>query len=539
MYHPISVQLTESSDTAATQPPGGRLLCLLFLCSAVVLALCGSFVDWTTVFVNGMRETLNDQVGYISVARNLAESGRMESDIIYPSTLPGSSNKNYLYLPGHYLALAAVYKLFGYTPAHSFWPSLAAFLLSAVLTAVIATALLGRSLAVSSWALFVFFPFNLAYAFTAMAEMTVTASVLAALALFLAIPPKWKAWLGPITLAIPLLFRETGVVIAVVMAAVIYKESGGRWVPVARFCLLTLLVTALMLMSPVARGRGRSTMLQNEVLGASDTAVIADAAFASTQQPGAEDWAAGIWKKMVRNTKQLCAGRFSRPHPDLLEEFGLYFLVSGIPLALWLWLRTRDAVYFSVFLMCGGLLLAVLGLNQVWSLRGVRALLLTQPFVALLWSKVLRDRWENLPRNRALAGLAAALWVGFGIVSVYRVFASESQLNRRSAKDTAFLESLQPDNLELLVSPFGMSLDFVLKHHPAKWAFIPANDATLRLLDHKYPIGTLVLRDANARSLNPAVIASLGLIQEADRYYRKQKIEIYKRAVAEPATIQR
>jgi hypothetical protein len=75
-----------------------------------------------------------------------------------------------------------------------------------------------------SWALFVFFPLNLAYAFTAMAEMTVTASVLAALAVFLAIPSKWKAWLGPITLAIPLLFRETGAVVVLVMAAVIYQE---------------------------------------------------------------------------------------------------------------------------------------------------------------------------------------------------------------------------------------------------------------------------------------------------------------------------
>ena len=62
-------------------------------------------------------------------------------------------------------------------------------------------------------------------------------------------------WLGPATLAIPLLFRETDVVIAVLMAGIVYKESGGRWAPVARFCLLSAAVTALVLMSPLARGR--------------------------------------------------------------------------------------------------------------------------------------------------------------------------------------------------------------------------------------------------------------------------------------------
>ena len=52
---------------------------------ALPLILGSRFVDWDSLV--GLNTTLNDQVGYVSVARNWADSGTLNSNLIYPSVL--------------------------------------------------------------------------------------------------------------------------------------------------------------------------------------------------------------------------------------------------------------------------------------------------------------------------------------------------------------------------------------------------------------------------------------------------------------------
>lgn len=504
------------------------MLAAAALGSVLALAVCGRFVDWDTVFVNGMGLTLNDQVGYISVARHLVDTGRLESSGLSPAALAQPHTKGYFYVPGHYYALAASYVLFGFSAAHSFWPSMAAFLLSSLLTVVIASALFGRQRALSSWALFALFPLNLVYAFTAMAEMTVLASALAAFAMFLWLPRGWRPWLGPAALALPLLFRETGFLIAVLMAGVVYKDSGGKWKPVAQFCLLSVLIAALVLTSPVASGR--PSLLRQNLFEGTDDYIYGSAFSSSGLTPSPADWAAAIATKFAVNVIVLFLGPFSTYRPGCTEVLSLYFVLSGIPLSLMLWRRKRNIVYLSIFSILSVLLLAILCLYTVWWFRGIRTMLLVQPFVAMLWADWYQSLEGNVRHRNLVAGLAGILLTVAAVAGVHSVYGTETATNHESAMDTAFLESIGHDTSGVLASPFKISLDYVLKHHPAKWIYLPSDDRTLQFVDSKYKVSTLVLPDGpGSTRLTPAGIASVGLVEQKHVSYGGQGYRIFTR----------
>ena len=56
---------------------------------------------------------LNDQLGYVTTARWLADTGELRSHLIYPAHLEDPRWR--LYLPGHYVALAASFREAGTT----------------------------------------------------------------------------------------------------------------------------------------------------------------------------------------------------------------------------------------------------------------------------------------------------------------------------------------------------------------------------------------------------------------------------------------
>lgn len=497
---------------------GSRLLAIAALGSVLALTVCGRFVDWNTVFVNGLNVTLNDQVHYISVARNLVDTGRLNISLIYPPLLSQPHSNEYLYVPGQYYMLAASFALFGYSAAHAFWPSLAAFMLSSVLVVAIASALFGRERALSSWALFALFPLNLIYAFTAMAEMNVVASELAAFAIFLWLPRNLRVWLGPATLVLPLLFRETGLVIALIMAGVVYKDSGGRWKPVAQFSLLSVLVAALVLLSPIAGGR--PSLLRANVF-AESYASLYGGAFSTPPPAPPAAWAAAVVTKLESNLKIL----MSPPVP--LEYLSLYFILSGIPLSLILWYRRRDAVYLSIFGALSIVLIAILGLYTVWMFRGIRTMLLLEPFVAMLWA----DCWQRLRgalRHRHLIGALAGVPLAvLAVASVHSAYADEDAINRKSTANTAFLESIRRDTGGVLASPWQISLDYVLKHHPSKWTFLPSDDRTLAFVNSKFKVSTVVLPDPPSTGLTPAGIVSIGLVEQERVVYDGGRYRIF------------
>jgi len=172
-----------------------------------------------------LNRTLNDQVGYISVARHWLDNGRLDSSAIYPSLLGQTFGRNSLYMPGFYAELALTFRMLGYSALAARLPALVSYLLACGLVHWIARRLFDREAAIYALALFAFFPLNLFYAFTAMAEMPLVAAGLAAFSVFLAAPEKFRWWVGPVALALPMLFRETGVALGVVMCAMLYFSA--------------------------------------------------------------------------------------------------------------------------------------------------------------------------------------------------------------------------------------------------------------------------------------------------------------------------
>jgi hypothetical protein len=452
----------------------------------LALLMTGFFVDWKRLPVEGLNHTLNDQVGYISVARHWLDEGKLDSSIIYPSLLEQKLQRNSLYMPGFYAELALTFRVIGYSALTARIPALINFLLACAFVYWIALRMYGQKAAINSVALFAFFPLNLFYAFTAMAEMPLVVAALAAFSLFLILPEKFQ-WLGSLALALPILFRETGIAIGVVMCAMIFfgERSASRREAILCGLLVCLVLVALVL-SPA--GAGRPSMWKANILAQGRFEAIYTDAFAVKQLPDAgTDWMAAFGLKFFSNLYLFFRGFF---HFSLESAFML-FLLSGIPLGLWLWRRKRDRFALGVALSVSLLFMADLCVYTVWYYRGIRTLLLIEPFVAVLWGitigTVVQERGK-VTRNMAVTMCFVA---GVG-VALFLLLAQRPAVTQ-AKEDTSFMESAVGNSKQLVVSPWWLSLDYVNEHYPQRWALVPANCPTMNLLDLKDTIGTLIV----------------------------------------------
>jgi dolichyl-phosphate-mannose-protein mannosyltransferase len=504
----------------------GRTLVLLTL----ALAVCAQFVDWNSLFVNGLNGTLNDQVGYVTAARNWADKGSLDSSVILPSVLLQHTRRNTLYMPGHYWTLGITFRYLGYSLPHAFLPELLAFAIAVLLVYRIASALFGREVAYYSSALFIFFPLNLVYSFTAMMEMEAVAATLAALAIFLALPERMRPWLGPVTLTVPILFRETGVAVAALMALVIFCGSQQRWKRTLTFAVLTCAVVLIMLTLPIASGRP-SLWTASVFYRGQFEATYADAFATAGLHIGPIQWVIAIARMIRGNLHELLIPHFAIGVPSLLDFFSMLFVLSGIPIGLFLWRRERSGFALGVAAMVLLMLLMELGFYKIWGYYGTRVILICQPFVAVLIALLLDRYLKRIRTGRLIAVATVTIVAIIATGSTYQVFRNEARINAEAAADTSFLESLGHDTRGLLVSPYEVSLPYVQKHYPARWSFVPANLRTLKILDEKYSVTTLLLPLGNSApgSLQISDVTSIGLSEEKVITYRGMAFRVFKR----------
>jgi hypothetical protein len=504
------------------------------LIAAAVLTACAHFVDWSALCVNGMQRTLNDQVGYISVARNILESGTLQSNIQYPSVLTQLTSRNSLYMPGYYWALAGVYDMVGYSVAHSFIPALFAFAVSSILVVIIAFRRYGLFAAYLSCLFFVFFPVNVIYAFTAMPELPLTASVLLAFTAFLFAPRRWRPLTGAAALILPMLFRETGVIVGILMILVISQEPRNRARSIAVFLAAAVLAGTLLWTSPVSAGR--PSLVRANIFSGSFDAIYTNAFAFQAFRPSLSDWISAIGMKVKGNLHALYASGFGAGRPTLLEYFSFLAIISGIPLGVILWRKKRDYLMLGISLMISAILLLILGAYAVWSFRGLRMLLFAEPFVAILFAVVIRDLWRTSQPAKWIVGLLVVIVPLGGVWWVSETLKSEKTINHQAALDTAFLESIGHESVGLLVSPDWLSLDYVEKHYPVRWAFLPSNADTLTLLNERYPIATVIVPVADMAKgrtrLRESDFRSIGLSAVGQVSYRDQEFWIFKRSPA-------
>ena len=455
---------------------------------AILLVTVASFVDWHRLSVDGLDGSLNDQVGYVSVARNLADHGTLESNLIYPLVLRQHVRRNSFYMPGFYWLLAAVYKCFGYSAAISRLPSLASFLLSCWLIYWIAARLYSGRAAAIACTLFAVIPLSLVYAFTAMMEMPLVAAGLGSFAIFLRARQTARFWVAPLALLLPFVFRETGAILAVLMLAALAAGTEKRSRHGVICALLMLLIVAAALYSPL--GAGRPSLWKANILVDGNYEEVYGDAFATDHLPSQfRDWSNAIGNKASWNLHTLI-----RPEGEsagFFEQSVLWFIVSGIPLGLVGWFRKKDFFALGVSAAVLLLLTSILCLYSVWGYRGVRVLLILQPFVAILWGTVLARLASTA--GTLLKTLPILLLFVFGAWGAFHILRSQAEVNQESKENTKFLESILQGDRQLLASPFWLSLDYANQHYPQKWSFVPSNCETMRLLDERYGIGTMLV----------------------------------------------
>ena len=507
----------------------GRPGVLLSAFVAAALIATGLQTNWRRLPIHGPRMSLNDQAGYVSVARHWVDEGRLDSSLIYPSLLLQTAHRNSLYMPGYYAELALCYRLFGYSALTSRLPALVSYLLACALVYWIARRLYGEDVALYAGVLFACFPLSLIYAFTAMAEIPLIAAGLLAFAAFLFVHTGKRWWVGSIALVLPVVFRETGIVLGLVMGVMLlFGGARDRVRQAALGGLLAFCVLFLLLVSPLSAGR--PSMWKANILARGSNEALYGDAFALVGLPhSAQDWIGSIGAKFHVNVGALLLAWGTAD--GWREGSAMLFLLSGIPLGLWLWVQNRDPFALGVALALAVLLAAVLSLYIVWYYRGVRSLLLVQPLVAILWGLFLNNRVRG--KGRVIRAVPVVALFLLGVLATRAVVIRQREAETQAEENTALIESVVAGDGRLLVSPYTLSLDYVNEHYPQLWAFPPSNCATTQLLDSRFGIGVFIMPAGTGRFIEKK-LCNTRLEFDKEQVWNEVRYWIYRNPPLDP-----
>ncbi len=204
----------------------------------------------------------------------------------------------------------------------------------------------------------------------------------------------------------------------------------------------------------------------------------------------------------------------------------MLFLLSGIPLGVWLWLKRRDAFALGTAVAVSLLLIADLCVYTVWDYRGIRSLLLMEPFIALLWGITLAA-WMRR-RGRTVRNVLALSFFLTGVGITVLTTRMQRNVVVQAKEDTSFLSSVIGENKQMVVSPYWISLDYVNEHYPQRWAFVPANCPTMRLLDEKESIGTLIMPVESGLDVDQSACGT-GLRFDGEKIWRGTRYSIFRK----------
>lgn len=506
----------DSEDTS--QPTASRRSAVLGslavgLLALVVLLLAAGRFQPDRLYVY----ELNDQVGYVTTARWLADHGELRSQLVVPSFVENASWR--MYMPGHYAALATSYALFGDGPIQWRLPSLVGFVITAVGTFLIGRRLYGVLPGLLAAAIVILFPANVSDAFTAMSEATIGAACVLSFCVFLHLPSRNRYVLGPLLLALPFLFRETGALLLVPMALVAWAD---RSVPRLRSLAIlaggSVVVIAAIYAWQTGTGK-QSPPLSWIVLGRVN---FGDAVLEETlPSPTLPELASGLWTNFTANlgfVQERFRTRFASHSEPALTSTVLGFVL--IALAVGVARVRRDPYPLGAGLLGLAAVTFLMFFHKAYIHVAIRHIVFTLPFTAVVVGAILA---------RVGAWGAASGWglgkVGTGVLVVLAVpflWLCNTGIQKRVAetcKETpaVFTEELEffgHDDAKLLVCLPVHGLRYVLDHYPVRWSFVPENDETLRRLAERHEIGTLILaKEDLGRTLTRRGIRDAGLFE--------------------------
>jgi 4-amino-4-deoxy-L-arabinose transferase-like glycosyltransferase len=460
--------------------------------------------------INGLDGSLNDQVVYIDAARHLTHERRLTTGIVYPSTLLQQYSRNFMYMPGHPLTIAASLGILGDGVIQSEVPAILAYLLSIVLTYSIGSKIANRRVGVIASVLFAAFPLNIVYAASSMAEMTFVCAGLVSFALLLRLPSILRPWFGPLLLVLPFVFRETGALWIIPFGAIILVQSQRRWkyYELVLFALVSLAVLSFTFQLSWMTDRP-SLLLQN--LSANTFAEKYSDAFADITLPGSiAEWIHELELRGRENTEILW---------NLLTEWPLWLESAVLHSLLWLpvaalgfWKLLRPIrVHVVSCLLMWLTLIAFLTMVYRWDgFSGVRLLLILVPLEAIIVAFAM----ERLcPRNFGLGAMLGTLMVvsGASLVIVGRSVTAYDELTSRYSRISTVLGRINRESGGALIAPFQFGLVYVYENFPAVWSFVPANSETLLLLHQRHRVSMALLDRRHVDQLGEDSLMKLGL----------------------------
>ena len=476
----------------------------------------------------------NDAVGYATAAKSLAETGKLTSHIIYPSTLSQNAPKSTLYMPGLYFALAAVYKVFHFGTSQSLLVPRAAYLIAAICTYLLGQKAFDRLTGIVAAGLFLIYPPNLYFSAAVMTELPLAAAAVAALCIFIHLPRRWMHFIGPALLILPFLFRETGAFMALPMGLILLFQPKGDGTTfrsnVARasiFLALSIVVLGAVYFSPLSAGRPSLLKLDIFIQERGAERIYRDTLAFDKLQPTGAEWARTLGTRSIANIKKL-AWRCATQQRDFVV-IALFPLIAAIPLGLaWGWIK-RDPLALGAAL----LVLLTLGFVCMFYIvqhdRPLRVALFAFPLVALLEARLAlalvaagRSRVPVTFRPWLLGIIVSGIAAWVGAMS-FKGFSSMTANDVADEMGSRFITFLNVPELEiqgketmpvathLLVAPHLLGVPYLIHHPWITYSFVPANRQTLNQLCAKYPVNTLIFRPEDALDLTEADILAQGL----------------------------
>lgn len=479
------------------------------------LKLC----DFKPMPVSSLDHALNDQVGYISGARSFLEHGVIETTSIFPSTLAQKTKTKILYVPGHYLALAGSFYLFGFNFPSSILPSLLGYL-AVILAAFFAgKKLFGNSAALWASFLLMGFPFFLFYSLTAMAELEVIASTFTVFVIFLFVPNPVKKFIAPMLALIPVFFRETSIIVIFPMAAMIWlqAQSKRKWIETGSFVAITLVLFFLLLKGPLG---GRPDLIRANVFG-SFSEIYTDALFGGSFHPNPHQWVSALAKHFWDNLVFLVRDRALTAEAIVIKVLLLFSI-----LIFFLGWTRKNTLQLSVGFMGLVLWVAILGIYAVTGFRGLRVSLVLVPFFVLVVSGWISERTRLRYQQFFLAAVFIGLSFKIGFLDLVKDF---NQERIRELGIIRFIdEKVDPDKMMVFIAPFWLVSPWLNENYPTRWSFLPANIETFKLLQAYAPVGTVLLHESELAVLSLDTLAALGFNKVEETSFQGQKFFILK-----------
>lgn len=470
-----------------------HLIIILFL--SVCILLVGSKYLWTGhLNTTALGHTMNDQVGYVTAARNLVDTGKLESSLYYPALINYYKSHNLLYMPGNYYIRAFFFYIFGYSIFMAFLPNFLAFIGSAVLLFIIADQLFNRKTAYITSICFMLFPPFVLYAFSAMIELVFVFSCLLAFYIFINLPQKTRHIFGGLAILLPFSIRESATLMLPGLAIMIFFDyTDKRFQKVFWFTGISLILLYLVKFIPFISDIPPHFYLSLVNINA----LYTDAYILENIHLSYTDIIKILWDNFSQNINIFKALIISWQSWPVGFTFFVQILFLSL-ICMFITIKNKSIkktfAYFTTITV-SVILFITFSVYMYFVNSGVRQLLFMVPFIlctvfyAMLSSRISRRKGISY----ALLTVILIFCIFFFFISLQRFHNDFTNANIYAQKCNNFLDSIGVSNVNFFVAPHNISLDYVDRHYPIKWSFIPDNEKTLRLLTDKFPVDMLII----------------------------------------------